>query len=117
MIVAGFSSRQTGLESLRSECFSARTTRQEELMQNLFDAEDRDRILRRLSTLELSSPRQWGKMNPAQMLAHCAIALEVPCGDRVKKQALIGRVLAPFVRSSVLGEKPFGHNAPTDPEF
>jgi hypothetical protein len=86
-------------------------------MQNLFDAADHDAILRRLSALQPSSPRQWGKMNAGQMLAHCAAALEVACGDRTKKQALIGRVLAPFVRASVLGEKPFSRNAPTDPDF
>jgi hypothetical protein len=86
-------------------------------MQNLFDPTDREAITRRLATLQPSSPRQWGKMNAGQMLAHCAVALEVPCGDRVKKQAFIGRVLAPFVRSSVLGDKPFSRNAPTDPDF
>ncbi len=86
-------------------------------MQNLFDAGDRDAIVRRLSALQPSSPRQWGKMTVAQMLAHCAIALEVPCGDRVKTQGLFGRLLAPFVRSTVLGEKPFSHNAPTDPDY
>ncbi len=86
-------------------------------MQNLFDQADRDELIRRLDKLQSSNARQWGKMNAAQMLAHCAIALEVPCGDRVKKQVFIGRVLAPFVRSSVLGEKPFSRNGPTDPEF
>jgi hypothetical protein len=30
---------------------------------------------------------------------------------------LIGKLLAPFFRSSMLGEKPFGRNAPTDPAF
>lgn len=86
-------------------------------MQNLFDPQDRAAIAQRLSRLQPSSPRQWGKMNAAQMLAHCAVALEVACGDRTKKQAFIGRVLAPFVRSSVLGEKPFSKNGPTDPDF
>ena len=87
------------------------------MTQNLFDPADREALVRRLSSLQPSSPRQWGRMNAAQMLAHCAAALEVACGDRVKKQALVGRVLAPFVRSTVLGEKPFGRNAPTDPDF
>ena len=86
-------------------------------MQSLFESSERDAITRRLAALQPSSPRQWGKMNPAQMLAHCTAALEVPCRDTVKKQALIGRVLAPFVRSSVLGDKPLGRNAPTDPDF
>jgi hypothetical protein len=86
-------------------------------MHTLYDVADREAILRRLSALQSASPRQWGKMNVAQMLAHCAIALEVPCGERAKKQVLIGKILAPFVKKSVLGEKPFGKGAPTDPDF
>ncbi len=86
-------------------------------MQNLFDSADRDALVRRLSALQPSSPRQWGKMNIGQMLAHCSVALEVACGDRTKTQRLMGRVLAPFVKSSVLGEKPFMRGAPTDPDY
>jgi hypothetical protein len=86
-------------------------------MLNLFDSGDRDALVRRLSALQPTAPRQWGKMTVSQMLAHCAVALEVPCGDRVKKQTFVGRVLAPLVRPSVLGEKPFGRNAPTDPDY
>lgn len=86
-------------------------------MQNLFDADARESLVRRLSALTPSSPRHWGKMTVDQMLAHCSVALEVPCGDRVKKQRLLGRVLAPFVRSTVLGDKPFARNAPTDPDY
>ena len=86
-------------------------------MLNLFDEGDRHAILRRLDALQPSSPRQWGKMTVDQMLAHCAIALDVPCGDVVKKQALIGRLAAPLVKRNVLGEKPFSRNAPTDPQY
>jgi len=30
---------------------------------------------------------------------------------------LIGRIFAPFVRSSMLGDRPFPRNSPTDPSF
>ena len=86
-------------------------------MQNLFDPGTRDAVVRRLSALKESSPGQWGKMTVGQMLAHCSIAMEVPCGDRIKKQRLLGRVLAPFARSIILNAKPFTRNAPTDPEY
>jgi hypothetical protein len=85
-------------------------------MQNLFDTRDREDVARRMAALRPSSARQWGKMDVSQMLAHCAIALEVPCGDRVKPQRLIGKILGPFFRTAVLGEKPMAHNAPTDAE-
>ncbi len=83
----------------------------------LFDSACRGSILERLAGLEPSAARQWGKMNAAQMLAHCSAALEVGTGDRPRKQALIGRLLGRFVRASLLGEKPFGKDSPTDPTF
>jgi hypothetical protein len=86
-------------------------------MHSLFDSSDRQSILQRLERLEAGSQRQWGKMNPAQMLTHCSLAFEVPIGDRAPGQALIGRILGPFFRSSFLGDKPFGRNSPTDPTF
>jgi hypothetical protein len=85
-------------------------------MQNLFDTRDREDMGRRIAALRPSSARQWGKMDVSQMLAHCAVSLEVPCGDRVKQQRLLGRILGPVLRTAVLGEKPMARNAPTDAE-
>ncbi len=86
-------------------------------MKSLFDPSDRESICQRLGSLEAATPRQWGKMNAAQMVTHCARALETGTGDRPMKQAFLGRILTPFIRSSVLGEKPFGRSSPTDPSF
>jgi hypothetical protein len=86
-------------------------------MPTLFDPADRSSLERRLAALRSSSPRQWGKMSVSQMLAHLAISLEVSCGDRVKTQLLVGRLISPFVKASALGEKPFPRNSPTDPEY
>ena len=86
-------------------------------MQTLFDPSARENVNARLGKLQPSSERQWGKMTPSQMLAHCANALEVASGDRPRKQALIGRLFGPLVRKKLLGEEPFGKNSPTDPTF
>ncbi len=83
-------------------------------MQNMFNEEDRAAIEKRFKVLPPDSSRQWGKMNPAQMLAHCAVALEAPLGDRHEKQLLLGRLMAPFVRSWVFGGAPLRRNTPTD---
>jgi hypothetical protein len=83
----------------------------------LFAADERATLLDRVRSLKNDSVRQWGKMNPAQMLAHLSAALETPTGDRPMKQAFLGRIITPLIRSSVLGEKPFGRNSPTDPTF
>jgi hypothetical protein len=86
-------------------------------MHSLFDPDARESILARLAKLEPGAARQWGKMTDGQMLAHCSAALEVATGDKPRRQAFIGKVFAPFVRSSLLGEKSFSRNSPTDPAF
>ena len=86
-------------------------------MKNLFDPADREPLQKRLMALKPDSPRLWGKMSSAQMLCHCALALETGTGERPMKQKLLGKLLMPFFRSAILGEKPFSRNAPTDPTF
>jgi hypothetical protein len=86
-------------------------------MQSLFEASARQSILARLDALQPTNARQWGKMNPAQMLRHCSLALEAGTGDKPLKQKLIGKLLSPLVKKAILGEKPFSKNSPTDPTF
>src|SRR5258705_826593 len=86
-------------------------------MKSLFDPADRNALLQRLDKLQSDTPRQWGKVNAAQMVTHCARALETGTGDRPMRQKLIGKILMPFFRKSILGEKPFSRNGPTDPSF
>jgi hypothetical protein len=86
-------------------------------MKSLFNPEVRREILQRLESLQSETSRQWGKMKPAQALAHCTTALEMATGDFPRKQVLLGKLLGPFLKSILLGEKPFGKNGPTDPAF
>jgi hypothetical protein len=86
-------------------------------MKSVFDPADRAALLARLNALQPEGTRQWGKMDVAQMLAHCSLALETGTGDRPMKQKFIGKVLMLFFRKAILGEKPFSKNSPTDPTF
>jgi len=86
-------------------------------MQTLFEPSARENVSARLGKVRPDSARVWGRMSPAQMLAHCANALEVAAGDSPRKQALIGKIFAPFVRKKLLGEEPFSRDSPTDPTF
>jgi len=87
-------------------------------MKNFFESSDRRELLDRLDKLRPDAARLWGKMNPAQMCAHCALALEVAAGDVPKRQAFIGKVLAPFVKKKIVrGTEPLSKNSPTDPTF
>lgn len=87
-------------------------------MQSLFEPSARQDILARLDRLPPACTRQWGKMTAAQMMEHCARALEMGTGDTVRSQSFFGKILAPFVKKSIiLGGKPMGKNAPTDPHL
>ena len=50
-------------------------------MKNLFDREQAAELTERIERLRPDSPRQWGKMTPAQAMAHCAAAMEWAVGD------------------------------------
>ena len=84
---------------------------------SIFDASDRARLTARLAILRPEASRRWGKMDPAQMLAHCAVAIELPLENSNRKQRWIGRLFAPLVRAKYLGDSPFPKSSPTDPAF
>jgi len=86
-------------------------------MPSLFDPADRRSILDRLAAIQSDSPRQWGKMDVAQMMAHCVVPLAIAAGDLPAKQSWVGRLVAPLVRPSMLGDRPMSRNGPTVPEF
>ena len=86
-------------------------------MNNLFNQSDISQILERIERLTPDSQRQWGKMNVAQMLAHCNKSLETAMGRNFIKRLFIGRIISPFMKPRVLGEKPFGKNSPTDKSY
>ena len=88
-------------------------------MKNLFEAERAEELKRRLNTLTLNSPRYWGKMNPAQAVAHCALALDIASGNLVPGRAglggrIVGRLIKPLVFKD---DAPIRRNAPTNPEL
>ena len=86
-------------------------------MKNLFEPQAANEMKQRVAGITATNARVWGKMNVAQMLAHCANSMEYAVGDARPPRMMIGRVLGPLVRKTVLGEKPMGRNAPTAPDL
>lgn len=87
-------------------------------MKNLFDAAAVAEIQTRLAQLGPGSERVWGKMNAAQMMAHCSVGLQMALGDTRPKRMLIGRILGGFVKGRALAnEDPLPRNSPTSKEF
>jgi hypothetical protein len=86
-------------------------------MHSLFNKADANEILDRIEKLTPASSGTWGKMNVAQMLAHCNISLETAMGLNVIKRVFIGRIIGPLVKPHAVNEKPFGKNKPTDKSY
>jgi hypothetical protein len=86
-------------------------------MKSLFNQTDKTEILTRIDKLSPSSQRQWGKMDVAQMLAHCNAALETAAGLTFPSRVFLGRILAPFMKARFVSEKPFRKNYPTHKSY
>lgn len=86
-------------------------------MKNLFERETAEEVVSRINKLHPASPRQWGKMDVAQMMAHCSITMDIASGELNLPRIFLGRLLAPFVKSLYTNDKPFGKNSPTGKEL
>lgn len=83
-------------------------------MTNLYDAATAEEVKARIASLRPDSERQWGKMTPAQALAHCAGSMEEGVGLRFPPRRFVGRILGPIVKKSIIyDEKPMHRNSPT----
>ncbi len=83
-------------------------------MKNLFEAARVEEVKERMARLSPDSKRQWGRMNPAQALAHCTAGLELALGDRRPPRMLIGRIIGSMVKSKAFREEePMRRNSPT----
>lgn len=86
-------------------------------MKNIHDPKVLNEFLERIEKLTPGSHRQWGKMNVAQMMAHCATAIESNLGDRPYSRTFMGRIFGKLAKKSVTNDKPFKPGLPTDPGF
>ena len=86
-------------------------------MENLFEQGTVRETISRIDKLQPTSQRQWGKMDVAQMMAHCSITLDIASGRLNPPRIFIGRIIAPFFKSIYTNEKPFGKNGPTGKEL
>jgi len=83
-------------------------------MKNLFQPDAVDEVISRIDKLQPTTQRQWGKMDVAQMMAHCSAALDLASGRLIRPRILLGRLIGPFVRPMYSNDKPFSRNSPTD---
>ena len=86
-------------------------------MKNLFDKDSYDEIARRINALTPGTQRQWGKMNVAQMLAHCKAAFSVPLSNKKMPRSILGLLVGWMIKSKLHNEEPWKRNLPTAPNF
>src|ERR1700675_1331557 len=84
-------------------------------MKNLFEAARVEEVKERIARLRPDSEQQWGKMNPAQALAHCSAAIGMAVGETRPPRIFIGRLLGPIAKKSVIVDGvPMRRNSMTD---
>jgi hypothetical protein len=83
-------------------------------MNNLYEPASVAAVKQRIARLRPDSQRQWGKMTPAQTLAHCAVGVDMALGRSKPPRIFLGRIFGPIAKRSMLvrGE-PMRRNSPT----
>ncbi|MBL7900183.1 MAG: DUF1569 domain-containing protein [Crocinitomicaceae bacterium] len=85
---------------------------------SIFKKEVTDQLISRINKLTPESQPQWGKMNVAQMFAHCCVSYEMAFESKHPKPGGFVRfMLKLFVKNSVVSEKPYSKSLRTAPAF
>ncbi len=88
-------------------------------IEDMFNTQGKDRMLKRINSLSSDSKALWGKMSVSQMLAHCNVAYEI-VHEPGKHTApgFIDKFFAKlFAKSTVVGNTPYKQSGPTAPIF
>lgn len=82
------------------------------------DEGEYDAVIARINTLNEDSKPEWGRMNVAQMLAHCAEVQEVLNGTKpLKNTPLLLRLVKGMIRKAVVNRVPYKKKSGTHPQY
>ncbi|MGM0830308.1 MAG: DUF1569 domain-containing protein [Bacillota bacterium] len=84
-------------------------------MKNIFNHLHTEEILNRIDKLTPNSQPQWGKMDVAQMLAHCSSFQDIAMGNSVHPRGWLGILIGKFVKPIFYNDKPLARNMSTIP--
>ncbi|NHF61255.1 DUF1569 domain-containing protein [Flavobacteriaceae bacterium TP-CH-4] len=85
---------------------------------NLFSEKEAQETIDRINALTPETQPKWGKMNVAQMLAHCNVAYElVYTNKHPRPKGFQKFMIKLFAKNSVVGPKPYKKNSRTAPIF
>src|SRR5882757_5216727 len=87
-------------------------------MKSLYNVNDVQDIIQRINKLSATTKPQWGKMNAAQVMAHCTAPLRMAHGEIKGKRGLISFLFGKSAKKKFTNPAVvFGKNLPTDPKF
>ena len=86
-------------------------------MQNLFTPVANQQMVDRINKISPDTKALWGKMNVAQMLAHCQEPLLVALGEKHLNGGLMALLFGKMAKKQLIREAEFKKNLPTAPGF
>lgn len=89
------------------------------MIKDIFSREVTDEVIGRIQRLQTNTVPQWGKMNVAQMLAHCNVTYDYTYSPKSFKApgALKKFFLKTLIKKYIVGPKPYRQNIHTAPDF
>jgi len=87
---------------------------------NLFNASECNKAVARINNLTIETQPQWGKMNVAQMLAHCAVPYAYEFESEKYGEPATGFkrfMMRALLKSTIAGKRPYKKNSRTAPDF
>ena len=87
-------------------------------MKDIFDQNVANELISRIEKLTPTTQAQWGKMNVAQMLAHCNVTYDMIYTEKYPKATGFKKfILKALVKGIVVNEKPYKKSSQTAPAF
>ncbi|SFL98615.1 Protein of unknown function [Gracilibacillus orientalis] len=84
-------------------------------MNNIFEITYTNEILNRIEKLNVNSQPNWGKMDVAQMLAHCSYFQDIAMGYSLPPRGWLDVLVGKFAKPIFYNDKPLAHNMSTIP--
>ncbi|MES2810283.1 MAG: DUF1569 domain-containing protein [Bacteroidota bacterium] len=81
-------------------------------MKSIFNTDDNAELLFRINQITESTPAVWGRMNTAQMMAHCRCSMEVAFGLAKNHRHWVGVFFGNFAKKRTLQAKQLDKNIP-----
>jgi len=83
----------------------------------LFDPKTYENLRARFQKIEANTSPHWGKMNAAQMFAHCTEVQEACNGKALENTPFFLKLFKGFIKKSVVNDKPYPKGSPTHQQY